>query len=67
MTFNPQQMKIRITQLKSQIDRPKDQKATLQALGLGRIKKTAIHEVNPMILGMAKKVSHLVLIEEVEE
>jgi large subunit ribosomal protein L30 len=59
-------MKIKITQIRSTIKRPKDQKATIVALGLGRINKSVTQNVNPQILGMVKKVSHLVTIEEVE-
>ena len=52
--------KIKITQIKSTIDRPKDQKATIVALGLGRISKSKIVENTPQIAGMVNKVSHLV-------
>ena len=56
--------KIRITQIKSTIKRPKDQKATIIALGLGKINKTVEIESNPAIAGMVRKVSHLVKVEE---
>lgn len=56
--------KIKITQLKSTIKRPKDQKATIQALGLRRINHTVEKEATPQIIGMVKKVSHLVKVEE---
>jgi large subunit ribosomal protein L30 len=56
--------KIRITQIKSTIKRPKDQKATIVALGLGKINKTVEIESNPAIDGMVRKVSHLVKVEE---
>ena len=56
--------KIKITQVKSTIDRPKDQKATITALGLGRISKTVVVENTPQIAGMVNKVSHLVKVEE---
>jgi large subunit ribosomal protein L30 len=56
--------KIRITQIKSTIKRPKDQKATIVALGLGKINKTVEIENNPAIAGMVRKVSHLVKVEE---
>lgn len=56
--------KIRITQIKSTIKRPKDQKATIIALGLGKINRTVEIESNPAIAGMVKKVSHLVKVEE---
>lgn len=57
--------KIKITQVKSQIDRPKRQKDTLKALGLGGVNKTVEHNANPQILGMVARVSHLVKVEEV--
>jgi large subunit ribosomal protein L30 len=56
--------KIKITQLKSTIDRPKDQKATIVALGLGRISKSVVVEKTPQIAGMVNKVNHLVKVEE---
>jgi large subunit ribosomal protein L30 len=52
--------KIKITQIKSTIKRPKDQKLTIKALGLGRINKSVEKEATPQILGMVKKVNHLV-------
>ena len=48
------------------IRRPKDQKATLAALGLGRINRTVEKDVNGPILGMVKKVSHLIKVEEAQ-
>jgi large subunit ribosomal protein L30 len=57
--------KVKITQVRSLIKRPKDQKATIKALGLGRVNRTVEKEVTPQILGMIKKVSHLVKLEEV--
>lgn len=57
--------KAKITQVKSTINRPKDQKATIQALGLGKINRSVEKEVTPQILGMIKKVSHLIRVEEV--
>ena len=56
--------KIKITQVKSTIDRPKDQKATITALGLGRISKSVVVENTPQISGMVNKVNHLVKVEE---
>ncbi|MEP0714211.1 50S ribosomal protein L30 [Algoriphagus sp.] len=56
--------KIKITQTKSTIDRPKDQKATIAALGLGRISKSVTVENTPQIAGMVNKVNHLVKVEE---
>ncbi|KPQ16842.1 50S ribosomal protein L30 [Algoriphagus sp. NF] len=57
--------KIKITQVRSTIKRPKDQKATITALGLGRISKSVEVENTPQIAGMVKKVNHLVKVEEV--
>ncbi|MBX7240637.1 MAG: 50S ribosomal protein L30 [Bacteroidia bacterium] len=57
-------MKVKITQIKSMIKRPKDQKLTLEALGLGKINRTVEKEVNGPIVGMVKKVSHLIKVEE---
>jgi large subunit ribosomal protein L30 len=55
---------IKITQIKSGINRPKDQKGTLVALGLRRMNHTVEKEVTPQILGMVRKVSHLVKVVE---
>jgi large subunit ribosomal protein L30 len=60
-------LKVKVTQVKSQIDRPERQKRTLKALGLGRINKTRVHNANAAILGMLNAVSHLVKIEEVKD
>ncbi len=56
--------KVKITQVKSLIDRPKRQKDTVKALGLNKINQTVVKEANPQILGMIAKVSHLVKVEE---
>ena len=58
--------KIRVTQIKSSIKRPKNQKLTLEALGLGRIGKVSEKEATPNILGMINKVKHLISVEEVK-
>ena len=58
--------KIKITQIRSIIDRPKDQKRTIKALGLGRPKWEKIHDDTPQIRGMINKVSHLVKVEEIK-
>ena len=57
--------KIRVTQIKSGIDRSERQKLTLQALGLNKLHATKEVEATPQILGMVKKVNHLVKVEEV--
>ena len=56
--------KVKITQVKSVIDRSKRQKATIQALGLRKINHTVEHETTPQVLGMIAKVSHLIKVEE---
>ncbi len=56
--------KVRITQVKSTIDRSKSQKGTIKALGLRKISHSVEHEATPQILGMIKKVNHLVKVEE---
>jgi large subunit ribosomal protein L30 len=57
--------KVRITQVRSVIDQPKRQKATLEALGLKRISQSREHELTPQIRGMIRKIEHLVRVEEV--
>ena len=57
--------KIKVTQIKSGIDRSERQKLTLQALGLNKLNASKEVEATPQILGMVKKVSHLVKVEEV--
>ena len=56
--------KVKITQVKSLIDRPKRQKETMKALGLRKINQSVIHDKSPQILGMIDKVNHLVSVEE---
>ncbi len=58
--------KLKITQVRSVIDRPKPQKATIRALGLHRINDTVVKEDRPEIRGMVRAVAHLVTVEEVE-
>jgi large subunit ribosomal protein L30 len=55
--------KVRITQIKSTIDRTKRQKDTVKALGIKKMNQTVEHEATPQILGMIRKVSHLVKVE----
>ncbi len=56
--------KIKITQVKSGIDRPERQKLTLKALGLNKLHAVKEVEATPQILGMVRKVEHLVKVEE---
>ncbi len=57
--------KLKVTQVKSGIDRSERQKRTLQALGLRKINATVEVEATPQIKGMVAKVLHLVKVEEV--
>ena len=59
--------RLKLTQVRSVIHRPKDQKATVRALGLHRIRDTVVKDDRPEIRGMITKVSHLLKVEEVEE
>ncbi len=56
--------KIKVTQVKSVIDRSERQKRTMVALGLKKMNATVEVEATPQILGMVKKVSHLISVEE---
>jgi large subunit ribosomal protein L30 len=64
MTNDYKMKKIKITQIKSGIDRSERQKQTLIALGLRKLNATKEVEATPQILGMVNKVSHLVKVEE---
>jgi large subunit ribosomal protein L30 len=56
--------KIKVTQIKSSIKRPQNQKRTLEALGLRKLGHQVVHDDTPNILGMINKVKHLVSTEE---
>jgi len=56
--------KVKVTQVRSTIKRPKNQKRTIEALGLGRINKSKEHTLTPSIEGMLNTVAHLVVVEE---
>jgi large subunit ribosomal protein L30 len=58
--------KLKVTQVRSVIDRPKDQKDTVRRLGLHRIRDSIVKDDRPEIRGMIEKVRHLVKVEEVE-
>ncbi len=55
---------VRVTQIRSAIGFPKDQKATVKALGLRRLHQTVEHVDTPALRGMLKKIIHLIKIEE---
>jgi large subunit ribosomal protein L30 len=57
--------KVRITQVKSIIDRPEGQKRTVRALGFTKMNQTLEKEGTPQIMGMIKQVSHLLKVENV--
>jgi large subunit ribosomal protein L30 len=58
--------RLKVTQTRSVIRRPKDQKDTVRRLGLHRIRDSVIKEDRPEIRGMLVKVRHLVRVEEVD-
>ncbi|MEZ7982181.1 MAG: 50S ribosomal protein L30 [Cytophagales bacterium] len=55
----------KITQVKSTIKRPKNQKITMKTIGLGKINKVIKIKKNHQIIGMIKKIKHLIKIEEI--
>jgi len=57
--------KIKVTQIKSVIDRSERQKRTMIALGLKKMNSSVEVEATPQILGMVTKVNHLIKVEEV--
>ena len=57
--------KIKITQVRSAIDRPERQKRSLQALGLRKMHQTVEHNPTPQILGIVGSIKHLVSVEEI--
>lgn len=58
--------KVRITQVRSAINRPLRQKRTLQALGIKKLHQTREMEASPQVLGMIDKVKHLLKVEEIK-
>jgi len=57
---------LKITQVRSRINRKKDHKATLDALGLNRMGQTVYQEDTPAIRGMVGKVSYMLAVEVVD-
>lgn len=64
MTTDSVMKKIKVTQVKSIIDRSERQKRTMEALGLKKMNATVEVEATPQILGMVAKVQHLIKVEE---
>jgi large subunit ribosomal protein L30 len=56
-------LKLKVTLIRSGINRPQDQKATIKGLGLTRMHKSVELNDTPAIRGMIRKVSHLVKVE----
>jgi large subunit ribosomal protein L30 len=59
-------LKLKVTLIRSGINRPEDQKLTIQGLGLTRLRRTVILKDTPAVRGMIRKVSHLVTVEPAE-
>ena len=57
--------KVKITQVRSAINRPMRQKLTLEALGIKKLNQPKEHEASPQVLGMIEKVKHLLKVEEI--
>ncbi|OGX60474.1 MAG: 50S ribosomal protein L30 [Paenibacillus sp. RIFOXYA1_FULL_44_5] len=57
---------LQITLVRSLIGRPQDQRSTVKALGLRKIRQTVVHQDHPSIRGMVNHVVHLVSVKEVE-
>lgn len=55
---------VKVTQIKSPIGRPKDQRATLIGLGLNKIGRVSVLEDTPSVRGMINKVAHLIKVED---
>ena len=60
------EQQLRITQTRSLIGRPQDQRDTVRSLGLKRIRHTVVQPDRPEIRGMLNKVPHLVAWEAVD-
>ena len=59
--------KLKITLVRSLIGRQEDQRATVKALGLGKMNSSVLQDDSPAIRGMVRKVSHLISVEEVQD
>lgn len=57
--------RVRITQVRSTIDRPKTQKQAIKSLGLGKINRSVELENNDSLAGIIRKIQHLVKVEEI--
>lgn len=59
--------KLRVTQIRSSVGRPRPHRRTLHALGLRKIRQSVVHDDNPTIRGMLFEVKHLVEVQDVDE
>jgi large subunit ribosomal protein L30 len=59
--------KVKITLVRSTIGCPQGQRRTVEGLGLRKLNHSVVQPANMQILGMVRKISHLVRIEEVSE
>jgi large subunit ribosomal protein L30 len=59
-------LKVKVTQIRSGINRPETQKLTLRGLGLTRMHKSVVLADSPAVRGMIRKISHLVKVEPAE-
>jgi large subunit ribosomal protein L30 len=59
--------KVRVTQVRSALDKGAKQRGTIRALGIRKVGGAAVHEDSPEIRGMIRAVAHLVRVEEVGE
>ncbi len=57
--------RIRLTSVKSVIDRPDTQKRTMRALGLRKLNHTVEVEATPQVMGMIRSIQHLVKVENI--
>ena len=57
--------KVRVTQIRSAINRPNRQKLTIAALGIKKLNRPIDHELTPQVEGMINKVKHLLKVEEI--
>lgn len=58
--------KLKIRQVKSYIGRPEKHRRILRGMGLGKLNKTVVLQDMPEIRGMARRIMHLIAIEEVD-
>lgn len=59
-------LKLKVTLIRSGINRPEDQKQTIKALGLTKMHRSSVLKDTDAVRGMIRKVSHLVKVEPVE-